>query len=119
LYQWGQNSIRALKVSVLAINAKGGENIKPKAKGLHHHFKKNRNKVLINDFHIGIYVTEISSIGMFKDRFSKLVFNSQSILQLISLKVNYSNRYPFQKPSGKLRGEFHSGGVFISQRKSI
>jgi hypothetical protein len=31
----------------LAINAKGGENIKPKAKGPHHHFKKIRNKVLI------------------------------------------------------------------------
>jgi hypothetical protein len=25
----------------LAINAKGGESIKPKAKGPHHHFKKN------------------------------------------------------------------------------
>jgi hypothetical protein len=33
----------------LEINAKGGENIKPKAKGPHHHnFKKNRNKALID-----------------------------------------------------------------------
>jgi hypothetical protein len=31
----------------LALNAKGGENIKPKANGPHHHLKKNRNKVLI------------------------------------------------------------------------
>jgi hypothetical protein len=31
----------------LVLNAKGGENIKPKAKGSHHHFKKNQNKVLI------------------------------------------------------------------------
>jgi hypothetical protein len=36
------------KSPFLAINAKGGENIKPKAKGLHHHhFKKIRNQVLI------------------------------------------------------------------------
>jgi hypothetical protein len=35
----------------LAINAKGGENIKPKAKGPHHHyFKHFQNEVLI-----GIY----------------------------------------------------------------
>jgi hypothetical protein len=33
----------------LAINTKGGENIKPKAKGLHHHnFKNFRNKALID-----------------------------------------------------------------------
>jgi hypothetical protein len=32
----------------LAINAKGGESIKPKEKGPHHHhFKKNRNEILI------------------------------------------------------------------------
>jgi hypothetical protein len=37
-------------------NAKGGENIKPKAKGPHHHqiSKKKRNEVLIGMFHIGI-----------------------------------------------------------------
>jgi hypothetical protein len=34
----------------LAINAKGGENIKPKAKGPRHHFKNFRNENLI-DFH--------------------------------------------------------------------
>jgi hypothetical protein len=40
-----------LKSPFLAINAKGGENIKPKAKGPHHHyFKKIRNKVLIDIF---------------------------------------------------------------------
>jgi hypothetical protein len=47
----------------LEINAKGGENIKPKAKGPHHHnFKKNRNKVLIDIFHIGIYMMSISQL---------------------------------------------------------
>jgi hypothetical protein len=43
--------MRALKFSVLALNAKGGESIKPKAKGPHHHhFKKFRNEVLISNF---------------------------------------------------------------------
>jgi hypothetical protein len=39
-YQWGEK-IEGLQCSpFLAINAKGGENIKPKAKGPHHrHFK--------------------------------------------------------------------------------
>jgi hypothetical protein len=36
VYQWGRQSKGLSKVSVLAINAKGGENIKPKAKGSHH-----------------------------------------------------------------------------------
>jgi hypothetical protein len=36
----------------LALNAKGGENILPKAKGPHHHhhFKKIQNEVLIGIF---------------------------------------------------------------------
>jgi hypothetical protein len=76
LYQWGER-IRGLSTSpFLAINAKGGENIKPKSKEPHHHFKKFQNKVLIDDFHIGINTIKISSIGIFKGRFSKLVFNS-------------------------------------------
>jgi hypothetical protein len=58
LYQWGEN-IRGLSTSLfLAINAKGGENIKPKAKGPHHHYFKNfQNEVLIDIFHIGIYAS--------------------------------------------------------------
>jgi hypothetical protein len=35
---------RALKFSVFGLNAKEGENIKPKAKGPHHHFKKIQNE---------------------------------------------------------------------------
>jgi hypothetical protein len=47
----------------LAINAKGGENIKHKAKGPHPHtFKKIRNEVLIDIFHISIYVMAISKL---------------------------------------------------------
>jgi hypothetical protein len=60
----GEKVLRGLSKSpFLAINAKGGENIKPKANGPHHHnFKKNRNEVLIDIFHIGIYVMEISQL---------------------------------------------------------
>jgi hypothetical protein len=51
LYQWGENSKGLQRSPFLAINAKGGENIKPKAKGPHHHhFKKFLNKVLIDIF---------------------------------------------------------------------
>jgi hypothetical protein len=60
----------------LAINAKGGENIKPKAKGPHHQIQKKLiTKVCFSNWYLMI---EISSIGMifsisiFKDRFSKL-----------------------------------------------
>jgi hypothetical protein len=53
----------------LAINAKGGENIKPKAKGPHHHhFKKNRNKALISIFQISIpqeIISQLVSIFQF------------------------------------------------------
>jgi hypothetical protein len=37
LYQWGENYKGLSTSPFLAINAKGGENIKPKAKGPHHH----------------------------------------------------------------------------------
>jgi hypothetical protein len=41
LYQWGENSTGLQRSPFFAINTKGGENIKPKAKGPHHHhFKK-------------------------------------------------------------------------------
>jgi hypothetical protein len=37
-YQWGRKYKKGLSKSpFLAIHAKGGENIKPKAKGSHHH----------------------------------------------------------------------------------
>jgi hypothetical protein len=47
LYQWGEK-FKGLSTSLfLAINAKGGENIMPKAKGSHHHkFQIFQNKVL-------------------------------------------------------------------------
>jgi hypothetical protein len=46
--QKGEKNERGLSSSLfLALNAKGGENIKPKAKGPHHHFKKFQNKGLI------------------------------------------------------------------------
>jgi hypothetical protein len=43
--QKGEKNEKGLSTSLfLALNAKGGENIKPKAKGPHHHFKKIRNE---------------------------------------------------------------------------
>jgi hypothetical protein len=47
-----------------------------------------QNKVFIDVFHIGIHKMANSSISIFKGRFSKLISNSQSILQLASLKVH-------------------------------
>jgi hypothetical protein len=38
----------------LALNAKGGENIKPKAKGPHHHLKKIEMNFQLVYFSIGI-----------------------------------------------------------------
>jgi hypothetical protein len=57
LYQWGESIMRkyiGLSSSpFLAINAKGGESIKPKAKGPHHHspFQKKIHKWL---FQLGL-----------------------------------------------------------------
>jgi hypothetical protein len=73
LYQW-EESIKGLSGSpFLALNAKGEENIKPKAKGPHHHnFKKIRNEVLFDIFHIDIYVMAISQlVSISIDVFSK------------------------------------------------
>jgi hypothetical protein len=45
MYQRGENKKGSQKSPFLAINAKGGEIIKPKAKGPHHHhFKHFRNE---------------------------------------------------------------------------
>jgi hypothetical protein len=95
---FGRKTQGLSKSPFLAINAKGVEDIKPKAKGPHHHFKKFRNKVLIDVFHIGIHSMAIFSNGIFKDKFSKLVSNSQSILQLVSLKVNFPIDIHFKNP---------------------
>jgi hypothetical protein len=43
--QKGRKNAKGLSSSpFLRLNAKGGENIKPKAKGPHHHLKKIRNE---------------------------------------------------------------------------
>jgi hypothetical protein len=56
LYQSGESIKGLSKSPFLAINAKGGESIMPKAKGPHHHhFKKFQNEVLIGIFSFGIY----------------------------------------------------------------
>jgi hypothetical protein len=57
----GGGSSRGLSSSpFLVINAKGGENIKPKAKGPHHHhFKKFQNEVLISKFQLAYFSISI------------------------------------------------------------
>jgi hypothetical protein len=45
----------------LAINAKGGESIKPKANGPHHHFKKFQNEVLIGIFQMVFISNDVFS----------------------------------------------------------
>jgi hypothetical protein len=89
LYWWGESVKGLSKSPFLAINAKGGESIKPKAKGPHHHHFK-----------------------FFKIKF-KLEFIS------IDVFSNWHQLISISKPSWKLRGEFHSRGVLFSQKKSI
>jgi hypothetical protein len=98
---------RGLSTSpVLAIHAKGGESIKPKAKGLHHHhFKKFWNEVF-NWFFLNWYL------------FQLMYFQISIWYQLVSM-FHFICESKISKPFWKLRGEFHSGGVLFSQRKSI
>jgi hypothetical protein len=46
------------------INAKGGENIYPKAKGPHHHFKIFGNEVLIGIFQMIFISIDVFSISI-------------------------------------------------------
>jgi hypothetical protein len=51
-YQWGRKDKRAHKVSVLAINPKGGEILSPKQKDRTTTFRK----ILIDIFQIGMFI---------------------------------------------------------------
>jgi hypothetical protein len=85
----------------LAINAKGGESIRPKAKGLHHHsfkFQKLFHKKGSNYFNL--YQISIGILFGFK--------NSIGII---------SSGICFRNPLDKLRGEFLQGKLLVSQRK--
>jgi hypothetical protein len=72
---------------LLAINAKGGESIKPKAKGPRHHFKKFRNEVLIGIFQmvfISIDVfSKLVSIGIYFTWFVKVKFQTNIYLKTL------------------------------------
>jgi hypothetical protein len=57
LVPMGKKVIGLSKSLFLAINAKGGESIKPKAKGPHHHLILNCvSKLLIGIFQIGMFI---------------------------------------------------------------
>jgi hypothetical protein len=88
----GENNKGLSKSLFLAINAKGGENIKPKAKGPHHHHFKIFEMEDLVGIHKGLFfnwclVIAISSIGIF----SKLV----SIKTLLKTKRRISFRGSF------------------------
>jgi hypothetical protein len=88
---------------VLAINAKGGESIRPKEKGSHHQIF-NIQKL----FH---KKEEIISIGI---KISiGISFGFKNSIGIISFGICFKN------PLDKLRGEFLHGELLFSQRKSI
>jgi hypothetical protein len=58
----------------LAINAKGGENIKPKAKGLHHQISKKKSQMVV--FQLVYKLTIDLSICIFKIQFSIVIYVS-------------------------------------------
>jgi hypothetical protein len=116
LFTKGGDNIKGLqRSSFLALNAKGGENIKPKAKGPHHHhFKKFRNERFYwysqmfcfsistqDKFHIGKFQICISA---YKNKISKLVPISKTILKA---KRRISFRGSFCLVKGKA---FETGG---------
>jgi hypothetical protein len=92
----------------LAINAKGGESIKPKAKGPHHHFKIFKN--YFTNVYFNWYLSQFSIGILFSFRYQVRMknFNLYNIIW-----------YPFQK--GKIisktllkaKGRIISGGAFI------
>ena len=87
------------KTPFFAINAKGGEILSPKQKDHTTNFKNFQNDDLCLSFQLVWYF----QLVYLKDGISKLV-----------------SKYKFQlKHSWRLRGEFYSGGVLFSQRKSI
>jgi hypothetical protein len=75
----------------LAINAKGGENIKSKAKGPHHKFQNFQNKALIDIFHWYLCHRNISiDILIFRKQKFQLVMAISSIgrfLKLVYIKT--------------------------------
>jgi hypothetical protein len=64
LYHWGRKEIGLSKTPFFAINAKGGESFKPKAKGPHHHliFKLCFLKKIIGIFQTGMCYFQLVSI---------------------------------------------------------
>jgi hypothetical protein len=101
------------KSPFLAINAKGGESIKPKAKRTAPPPNFNCVSKILNWY--------ISNRYCFKTSIGILLWQPFQLVCLFSIgiyKDKFSNWY-LLKPSWKLRGEFHSGEVLFSQIKSI
>jgi hypothetical protein len=78
----------------LAINAKGGESIKPKAKGLHHHFKnlsKKLKEVLISNWYLSL--SQDLSFGILFDFKDFNEYKKISIGISVSLKMDFQLVY--------------------------
>ena len=100
------------KPPFLAINAKGGEMLRLKQKDRTTQLPFFLKWWFMFVLSIGIlwwkFLVDIFQIGM-------LIFNWYIFKSIPSISSNWY----LLKPSWKLRGEFHSGGVLFSQRKSI
>jgi hypothetical protein len=96
----GENSKVAFQnSSFLAINAKGGESIRPKAKGSHHHY----------------YLKKFKTKG--RNYFNCILVSLKLSINIISFGICFKNRNHFKNPLDKLRGEFLQGELLFSQRK--
>jgi hypothetical protein len=100
----GENSKGLSSSLFLVINAKGGESIKPKAKGPHHHFKKFQ-KIKEETISIGI------SFG-FKISISIKKFNWYNF-------IYFKNGNPFKNPLESYRENFFRGSFYLVKGKAF
>jgi hypothetical protein len=99
----GENCKGLSSSPFLAINAKGGESIKPKAKGPHHHFK-----ISLKFISIDIWVN-----------FQLVSYVVPKFQESIKISIGTTSSCIYFKNLLKAKGRISSGGVSFSQRKSI
>jgi hypothetical protein len=92
----GENAKGLSSSPFLAINAKEGESIKPKAKGLHHHFQ-NRNTIF-KIFEIHFFNGYLSFKLICESKISNGLLKTSHEYAEISIGINFT-WYLFQKPS--------------------
>jgi hypothetical protein len=102
----GESKKGSQKSPFLAIHAKGGESISPKQKDrTYHHLKiSNFQKNVFNWYLVKCYTSNWYDIVNWYKFFQKLA-------------SQYISNWYLLKPSWKLRGEFHSGGVLVKSKE--